>query len=222
MQDGHEVAKTSADKYGYYQFNQPNQTLRADALIDVYFTKVDLTQDTISGQPKKAYSTSPVPPYVEGKAYDENGRVLGKATVKIKLDMTGKVYAQTKADDNGVFSIPPTTLPPFPYSIEYIPAGTGSVVKKAVVDFARENKDYFTQNNVNIMTATKNGRALVVANISPTQVPQEETQRTAPTNIRTIIFLLFIVLLLGILGLFYYLRQQKTIDMTEPENPVTS
>ena len=65
--------------------------------------------------PSSTLTVSPILSYVEGYAYDGNGKVLPKATVRLRLNMNKAVYYSTTADKNGYFLIPPKHTPIFPY-----------------------------------------------------------------------------------------------------------
>ena len=54
-----EIKSTSADRFGFYEVLIPNVDLLPDSKIDVYLTKVVLTQETQTAQPQKSISINP-------------------------------------------------------------------------------------------------------------------------------------------------------------------
>lgn len=230
-QDGVELAKTTADHYGFYEVFVGNQLVSAASPIGVAFTKVDLTQAaTAAAVAKKAYEVSPIPPYLEGKAYDKQGSILVNAKVRVKLDMNDKVVTETTTDQNGIFAIDPASLPVFTYRLEYTPANSFSVVKKTVVEFASENKEYLTQNNVNLMTASKNGHSLLSGGSTqesqpPTISATEAAAAPTSTSSTIIVILVFLFILLStiVATIVYWKRHQpEEITQTPPSAGSTS
>lgn len=156
----------------------------------------------------------PILTYVEGYALDKVGNTIPNATVNVRLEMSDGLYYQTTADENGFFSINPENLPIFPYYLEFLSAGSVSSPKTTTTEFAKSNEDHLTINNVNLMSAVRNGQSLI-----PTAVPDSQTAENTPpstrsTNLRDnfnlILTVIIIVLLLGITGgVITYIKKKR-------------
>ena len=110
-------------------------------------------------------SLNPIPAYLEGYAYDQKGNVLPNATVKIILQMTKKMYYQTKADEKGHFAIGSSSLPLFDYYLEISTPGMGTITY-TTTEFAKVNSQYLQSNKINMMTAEKNGQPISTVQVS--------------------------------------------------------
>jgi hypothetical protein len=72
--------------------------------------------------------------------------------------MSNQVYFQTKSDSTGLVIIKPKDLPIFEYYLEAeIPGTEQEVIAKKTDEFIMDNKSYLEKNNINLITATRNG-----------------------------------------------------------------
>lgn len=231
-----EIATTTADKYGFYEAMIKNGLIDAAQLIDVYLTKVDLTASEQTSEPKKAISIEPQPPYIEGKATNKSGTVIPNAQVKVKLTMSDKVYSQTNADAGGIFIVMPKDVPALPYYLEITPPNSFAATKLTMSEFATINKEYLTTNNINLMTAVKNGKALITENKinqppnsedtskQTTNLPLDNTNgQPAPANNMALVLgivVFFILFVIGA-GIYIYMKQKNpsAADIPQPPTP---
>ena len=139
------------------------------------------------------------------------------ATVKIKLDMSDQIFAETQTDNAGNFIFTPSKLPPFSYHLEFTPKGSLTTIKKTINEFASENKDYLTANNINIMTATKQGKPLIIG--SQPQVSPSVTQQPKPLSDNPLrdLIITAILLVLFITTLVVSLKLKKNKKASSPE-----
>lgn len=182
-----EVARTDADKDGFWTVMVPNSEVPQNEKLKTKIIKTDITALTgkipnkfisrisenifsiigknVSAQPIDSAGGGadfdPILSYVEGFAKDQNGNIIPNAIVKVKLEMSKGLYYQTTADENGFFTIPAEKLPIFDYYLEFSPVNGSVVVKNTPLEFVQNNEDHLTANNVNLMAATKNGESLI-------------------------------------------------------------
>src|SRR3989338_8339317 len=234
-----EIKSTSADRFGFYEVLIPNVDLLPDSKIDVYLTKVDLTQETQTAQPKKSISINPYPPYIEGKAINpKTGGVVPNAKVVIKIKGSDKVESQTDADQNGIFKFNPDEVPIIPYFLEITAPNSLASVKQTPVEFASLNKEYLAANNINLMTATKNGVPPMEKRkedlpSETTQMPEENTgsqgnlnqlPTTQPeqSNSSLVLALSMLLILIVAVGVLVYFKLKKKGGLDEePQAPPT-
>ncbi len=167
-----------------------------------------------SGSPTTAFE--PIFPYLEGYAYDKNGAVLPNATVAVSLNNNqSEYYYKTQADANGYFSIDPDHLPLFPYRIIVIPVNSSNQIVFTTSQFAQANQPYLTKNNVDLMTATKNGTPVVTIipknTVTPSANAPSQTTQTQASQANTALIILLILILLLFLGggLYLYMRKKN-------------
>ena len=176
-QNGKEIAKTWADKMGFYEFLIDNQNIIQGVKIIPHFTKVNLVENLTQTKTEKsvlgkifdyiksffkkktaasavAFGTpiNPVPRYVEGY-------LDPSALVNIKLSMSDKIYWQTKTDEKGFLVVLPQNLPVLDYYLEVIPQNATHYTL-TTSEFIEKNKNYLNSNNINLITATINGQSL--------------------------------------------------------------
>ena len=174
QQNNKEIAKTWADKMGFYELLIDNKNITQGIKIVPRFTKVNLTENRSDAKPgqtifskifdyvqsffKKKTSASPIafgtpidpiPRYLEGY-------IAPLAFVNVKTVMSDRNYWQTKTDEKGFLIVLPQNLPLFDFYLEVIPQNAPSFTLP-ISEFILKNKQYLNINNVNLMTATKNG-----------------------------------------------------------------
>ena len=164
MQGGKSIMSQQSDKFGQFSFFVDNAKINPSQQINVRLTEVDLTIDPqvpVQGGKTVEKAIDPIPTYLEGVAYDKAGKPLPFATVQVRIKNNDGLYYETKADGNGLFSIRRRYLPIVSFYLEFIPSNTipspANTAKMTIPEFSRKNSDYFEQNNVNIITGTKNG-----------------------------------------------------------------
>ncbi len=134
---------------------------------DITIEKVDLTQpaNLVEGIKKWLFSLikpvnaqvtlasnfrfEPIPNYLEGYAYDAQGKKIPNATVAVILNFSNKPAYQTKADDKGYYQISSEFLPSMPYRIAYTTT-SGQVVKTSTSKFIAQNSDSIGKSDIKI------------------------------------------------------------------------
>lgn len=168
LQGGRSIAQQNADKFGGFTFFIDNGSIDAGQQLTLRLTEVDMLA---AGTPAPANnpktlerSFDPIPRYLEGYAYDKNGKIMPFATVRVVLDISEVVYYETKADVQAFFSIGPRFLPILPYHLAYNPANAvptpGNTIKVTVPEFIKKNKEHLMNNVIDPMKGTKNGGAV--------------------------------------------------------------
>lgn len=208
-QSGNLIIKTKTDRFGFYETEFNNTDIDPDEDISVLYTKADLktidfiqivskpnsafnffanlipevqAQSTIKiTSSKEAFKLSPIFPYIEGYAYDQNNKIQPNATVRIKLKMNNANIYETKADNNGYFKILPKNTPIFSYYLEIVPVG-GGLISYTPSEFAGQNKKYLSENKINLAEGTKNDKPVVSGSPEPAQSDIDNTGRQDSTT----------------------------------------
>ncbi|MBI4009051.1 carboxypeptidase regulatory-like domain-containing protein, partial [Candidatus Roizmanbacteria bacterium] len=237
-----EVARATADKNGAWEIVLDNAKIPQDSSLQVNIIKVDITtlasksKNTnlaafknfvtkflqnvgfLNGQVLAQDTTAefqPILSYVEGYAYDSSGQVIPNAIVKIKLEMSDSVYYQTNADEKGFFTLLSRNLPILTYYLEFTHPVSGKSTVMSTSEFVQKNQSYLAENNVNLMTASKNGQS-----VNPTiPVTNTQSQNLAPTvpvastnsQLNLILTLVVLVVILGVAGgVLLYIKKKET------------
>lgn len=207
-QGGNLIVKVKTDRFGFYVAEFNNTNIDPDEDVSVLYTKADLrtinfiqivskpnsrfnffanlipevqAQSTLRiTSSKEAFKLSPIFPYIEGYAYDQNNKIQPNATVRIKLKMNNANIYETKADNNGYFKILPKNTPIFPYYLEIVPVG-GGLISYTPSEFAGQNKKYLSENKINLAEGTKNDKPVVSGSPEPAQSDNDNTGRQDST-----------------------------------------
>ncbi len=246
-----EYARVTSDEFGAWEMVVDNNSLPQKESLTLKSIKVDIT--TLSFVPYKRFTllgqimsfifqkvsaqdttttatteeesptVEPIFTYIEGYAYDKAGKVIPNATVKIKLDMSDGVYYQTTTDANGFFTVAPVNLPMFTYYLEFTPPNSTAPIVMTTSEFAQKNDNYLTKNNINLISATKNGQSLIpTLAISPTSTvvqtnlpnPGGPAQSSYPLLL-TVIILVFLVVAAG--GIMIYIKKKESQSNNLPQ-----
>lgn len=235
---GKKVETVNADRYGFWATVIPNSNIPKktnglpDRLVAMY-TKVDLTTGKPSTATKKGIIFEPIPRYIEGYAYNQNGVSLPFAQVAVVVDSSGLIESRTKTDEKGFFAVPSQNLPIFPYSLEIKSSTGSSPVIYTMSEFMEKNQDYLIRENVNLMEGTKGNDpvSLSSTNITPgggfsstssgvgftkyggknpSGITPSTTQEKKTNGIMMTTFLILSLLILGAGGgIAFYIRRKK-------------
>jgi len=153
---GKVVAEVEADKLGFWSINvvPANYPLDKNGMPDkvlVRYTKKDLTAET---QFRSINGTSfdPILRYLEGYAYDSQGKVIPNARVGVKQKNADTVVYLTTADNKGLFKIGSQYLPSLPYDLIFTNPEAGNSLKRTTTDFVEANKDYLIKKSLNLVS----------------------------------------------------------------------
>ncbi|MDH7476010.1 MAG: hypothetical protein QHH09_00880 [Microgenomates group bacterium] len=250
-----EIARVTADKFQSWEIIIDNDKIPADEEIEVFLIKPDLTQDTQGLNWKEFFlkkvlaqgltqisaniTFQPILRYIEGYAYDKNGKILPFTRVNLKMQMSDKTIYSTQADEKGFFKIPSEVIPIFSYYLEFIPVNSSSVIKMSTADFSRLNKNYLTNQKLNLMTGTKNNQRITLMmtppkNYQPTVLPTQPIEKPT-TSVSTtsensaksllLIVVILILLMMGVVvGVFIYRKKIFSSNYTNDssENKLSS
>lgn len=208
------LATYTADKVGNFKIDYNlNQLAATEVVGDIEFIKPDynnLTNSTETAATKKSavLSIDPIPNYLEGYAYDKNGKPLVNATVGVYLNASNKSAYETTTDQNGFYRISSEYLPAMSYGIKYITTG-GVSVPVSTSDFIAQNAKYLETQRTNLFAfKNKNGQvftATVRNKFSGTTGTNGTPGTTGEPNLmvqsNTQAALLPIILILAILGI---------------------
>ena len=98
---------------------------------------------------------NPILNYIEGYAYDAQGKVIPNATVRVYLKNSTIPYYETKANENGFFNISSQYLPFMPYYLRYF-SPSGKIVKVSTTKFLGENQKYASQHRISYFSYKSN------------------------------------------------------------------
>jgi len=172
-----DIATVTADKFGMFSITINQAKLEKTETYDEVFSslelvKTDLRQPGVASltfperaaafimslvRPAEAATAGssttipfePIPRYLEGYAYDANGKPLTNVTVEVYMTMSNKPYSSVKSDVNGYFKLTSEYLPKYPYELRYKTAN-GVVVKMAPSKFIAQNAATIAAKKINV------------------------------------------------------------------------
>ena len=140
------------------------------ALSSITFVKkVDAQETSISRK------IEPIVAYLEGYAYDKQGKIIPNAEISIYVPFAKGPMIQTKADAKGYFRLTSEYIPKTSYSLAYnSPEKPNDKTNITTSQFLAQNKEFIEAEKVNPYvktTRTSNPRR----NVTPTFVPSGST-----------------------------------------------
>lgn len=156
---------------------------RLSTLFNTLFI-TDVVADTLHTQIK----FDPTPTYIEGYAYDDKKNIIPRAIVTLRYTMTKGLAYKTKADENGYFFIPPESIPPLAFYLEFQNPNSTRVYPLKTYEFANLNKGYIEANTIDMLTGLKFGVPVQLA-VAQEKSAQSDSSlfstNTAGTNMRS-------------------------------------
>lgn len=163
---------------------------------------------------------NPLLNYLEGYAYDINGKVILNAKVTIYLTGSKKPYYETKTDEKGYFTITSQHLPQMNYSMVYTtPEGkTYATTQKA---FLEQNIQTILTDKINVNKYLTQIAPFKVAtqersqftnepkNNTPAADNKEPVQTQNNNNIAIILFIAFLLFSVLVVGVIFYIKQKN-------------
>lgn len=177
----------------------------------------------------KPITIFPIPPFVDGVAYDEKGKPIPNAIVALYPSFSEKPMYLTVADAAGHFTIGSQHIPRMRYALRYKKA-TGEVMEVSTQKFIMQNTIHFSEKKINPYVFKNTSQAVekkVQEYFEKQDAPPSleisrnnrdkdsgggkanSSQQTTQTNIVQII-LLIILLILGIGSGVWWMRRKKT------------
>lgn len=101
-----------------------------------------MVKDALASGPSLEISLDPILPYLDGIAYDAQGKPIAFASVKVKLTSTNSTYYQTQADADGMFKFYPRQLPILPYYLEFSAPNSQATISQSTTVFVKKNEAY--------------------------------------------------------------------------------
>jgi hypothetical protein len=246
------IYQGSADNLGHYKFVFPQ---KKDGQVfvnfEVYYQKVNLrfiaenksflsnlfnlflkriavfAQESDAGQ-VVSINLDPIPTYIEGFAYDSQGKILVNKQVAVYIEGSNTPYLTVTTDDNGFYRLASNQLPSLPYYLKYqtnegsfITVNTGKVIEDNKNLLLTKKIDYYSLKN------NKGESVTVSPKISKTEIPPlknsqlenqvKTTEKNTTQNVnqanRSIILILlaiFVLVLITAVVVYSYWRQKKT------------
>ena len=241
---GKNYACAKAEKYGFFQILINDADYPSEVLIPTA-TKADLNNPEAINQPVQKLSTitptpdpfiyvdltkvkyQPILKHIEGYIYDDQGKVIPQAEVRVMLSMTESIYYTAIADDSGFVTIYEKNLPSLDYYLEIIDPKTSKSRVITTSEYIKENKSYIdtekinlgqgTKNNqpiINPVTGTLNEKAINTDSSSTNNLNKNNStinNTNQQTNYGTIVLAVFIILVLValVVGVLIYIKNNN-------------
>lgn len=236
---GNLLTSSQADKKGQFdiRINQ-NSVQTGEYVGEIELIKVDLTTLSPQATPSASVSLEPIPSYLEGYAYDNNGSPLVNSTVDVYTTFSKSPYSETTTDEKGFFRIGSTALPFLPYTIGYTSA-TGTTYSVTPSKFISQNTSYLTSKNINLYGFfDKQGQTMQRPSsssgnkISPPVVSTSPSVKTGvaayfASNPVLLVLIVLVILVIVFVGFYFIKKPQQnlpppppSVTTPTPTNPV--
>jgi hypothetical protein len=219
-QGGQVIYEKEADKYGAYSFPIESALIDPQAPVDITFEKTDLTSESLTfldhikqqlfgvvfaQQKSITIRTQPILQSIKGTAFDKDGNTIPYSIVNIKLTSNDAIAIQTKADNEGKFSIPDGTAPTLPYYFEFIDPLTNIQTRKETSEFSVNNQivDLYDKQKAQANIKQRNDTVI------PTLTPKIQEPIKAGSPEVLILVAVIAVLTMGAIMTFFILRNKK-------------
>lgn len=217
----------AAGKDGQFRVEVDLNKLEATEMVgELEFVKPDyanLNDEPLTSPTKKnaVLAVEPIPNYLEGYAYDRNGKPMPNAAVGIYLNGSNKSSYEATTDQNGFYRITSEYLPEMAYGIRYTNAG-GAAVPVSTSQFIAQNAKYlvaqqanlfaFKNKNGQVFTATSRDKFGGTTGANGTQGVTGEPNSLVQSNSQAAllpIILILVILGIGSLGVIMYFMKKK-------------
>lgn len=101
----------------------------------------------VSAASSTSFNVKPIPSYIEGVAYDSNGRSIPQAIVGVYTKFSNKPWFVTVADEQGQYKIGSQYLPRFEYELRY-KKPTGEIIVVDTSTFIKQNVKFFVAEGI--------------------------------------------------------------------------
>ncbi|MBI5127652.1 hypothetical protein HZA76_04325 [Candidatus Roizmanbacteria bacterium] len=128
-----------------------------------------------------SFTIPPILSYIEGFAYDKNGKVIPSARVLIKLSMNNAVFYETKANEKGFFQVPSKFIPIFPYYLQMVPK-SGEAISYSTTAFVKQNEDYLEEAKINLIQPNFVVRAQNTQELEASKFDTSSDKTSAPSQ----------------------------------------
>lgn len=221
------LTSLTADKNGEFEIRYNMNELGPGEIIgDIEFIKPDYIakqEEPASTVKNDTLVVEPIPNYLEGYAYDQNGKPIPNAKVGLYLNFSNEPAYETTADANGFYRISSEYVQPMTFSLKYSgPNGTNSVTTSK---FIAQNAKYIETQGLNLFVFKNNkGKTFTLSERSKftgegeqdqpsTQGDQNKkavTQGSAQmaSNLLPIIIILVLVGLGGVAAIVYFMKKK--------------
>jgi len=225
---GELISSTQADRLGFFQLKvEETKFAPGEFFGEIVYYKTDLTNPNKKPVAPVAKKTDiePIPNYIEGYAYNNEGKILPRATVGVYLSFSTKPYYVTTADEKGYYKIASTHLPFFPYSLKYT-SSTGQIVTLGTAKFISQNNQFIEGAKIDLVNfRDEKGNKLSTQDIAKLNLKEQEKQslssqqlNNGDNNKKNIILAIVVLLILivGVLvfGLVYLVKKGKETSST--------
>ena len=188
----------------------------------------------------------PIPVYLEGFAYDNDGNIIPNATIGVYMYLfSGSPMYETTADAAGFFRITTENIPSAEYSLRFAsPENLENISYQSTSQFLANNSEFLTSEKINPYKST-NATTNPRRNVTPSFVPQqkisplvtevsptiamtpsgtEEATTTTTTTSKNPVYLIGAVLLILIggagvmLAIYVYKKRSSDDGMSKTDN----
>lgn len=158
---------------------------QSSGLINSFITWVASIVPEVSAQEDGTvrFIIEPIPTYLEGYAYDENGAVIPNAIVGVYVSFSPAPIYQMQANEQGYFQITSEYLPNDQYTVKYTKTDSSDIVL-STSQFLAQNNEFMIVESVNpytYVTASTNPRANVTPQFQPRIAENATTGMVSPS-----------------------------------------
>lgn len=166
-----------ADKEGRFNVTLKQSELQPGEYYKRSFRKINLQTMTSSETEslKGGFALNSIPSYLEGYAYDQDGKLIRGGYVGLYLISMPVPQYVAPIDNNGFYRITSENIPKEPYIIKYLTADGEEYKPTAelrIADYLNQNKEFLTAEQIALytpVTATTNPRRTVTPEFVPEQ-----------------------------------------------------
>ncbi|PJE58153.1 MAG: hypothetical protein COU81_02255, partial [Candidatus Portnoybacteria bacterium CG10_big_fil_rev_8_21_14_0_10_36_7] len=167
------TAQGGPNNEGFFNIRLNQSVLQEGEYYDVKFEKVDLVNSTLSrtnfiwhkfmaiirsisfAEKVEAQGSTlsrkiePIISYLEGYAYDKNGKIIPNAKINIYVPFATGPIIQTTANANGYFRLTSEFIPATNYSLSYQKEGSADKTNISTSQFLAQNKEFIATEKIN-------------------------------------------------------------------------
>lgn len=152
------------------------QWTKLKTIINKYFTKgINIyAQESQETNDNLVSTLEPIPLYIEGFAYDNDGNIIPNATVSIYVTFSERSVYTTNADANGYFRITSEYIPATSYSLRFTSLeNPDNVSYQSTSQFLGNNKVFIEKEKIKpfkFASSSTNPRR----NVTPSYIPEKK------------------------------------------------
>ncbi|OGK64726.1 hypothetical protein A2313_01875 [Candidatus Roizmanbacteria bacterium RIFOXYB2_FULL_41_10] len=227
------VQEVEADKLGFWRTTlltglYPLTAKGVPDKIVLRYIKKDLTASQVF-EPIGGITFEPLLNYIEGYAYDPEGKIIPEARVGIKQENSDKVIYLATADKGGYFKIGSQYLPSLPYDLVFSNPKNNTNEIVASSQFLAGNQEYLQSKQLNLISADNRAVPLATVAVSSFKALRtgqnqnlnssgepidEQSEETSSIFSPALLITLFLVVVAGGLLIYTFAKNKKTSSTT--------